>query len=92
MVTFTNSCHMLSCTYNPLSMLPYFWPKVHICHDLWNDPHNSYSAGQEIPCFCETQQFITVFIRVFCWSPSWTKWMHFTSLHSISLRSMCTLS
>jgi hypothetical protein len=34
-----------------LSCATIFSTKKHSCHDLWHDPHNSCSFGQEIPCF-----------------------------------------
>jgi hypothetical protein len=46
----------------------------------------------QINIFYKSRSYITVYTRRRHWSPSWPSWMHFTSLHTTSLRSILILS
>jgi hypothetical protein len=59
-------------------------------HPSWEA--NSCTVSQEITHLLWNLKVHTMFARTRHWSLSWTRWSQFTSLHSVSLRSILKLS
>jgi hypothetical protein len=68
MVTFTNTCHILSNIYTPFPTFSYFWPKKNSCHDLWSDPHNIGVTKIKFHIFWDSAKRLKKMVSFTLWS------------------------